>query len=157
MSDAVLWYRDAAVRRFLVFGYLPWLAGFNLAWEVAQLPLYTLWTSSSTGYLAFAVAHCTLGDALIGSGAVLASLIVLRASALGQWRWVRIAACTTTLGVAYTVFSEWINLTVLGSWAYSARMPLIPLGGVEIGASPLAQWLLVPPLALALGRKARLE
>jgi hypothetical protein len=31
--------------------YLPWLAGLNLAWEIAQLPLYTIWIASKLGVL----------------------------------------------------------------------------------------------------------
>lgn len=37
----------------------------NLLWEVAQLPLYTIWQTATTGALAFAVAHCTAGDIII--------------------------------------------------------------------------------------------
>ena len=48
----------------------------------------------------------------------------------------------------YTVLSEWVNTIARGSWAYSALMPVVNLGGVEIGLSPLAQWLVIPPVAL---------
>jgi hypothetical protein len=34
-------------------------------------------------------------------------------------------------------------------------MPTLELASLEIGASPLAQWLLLPPLALYLARKTR--
>lgn len=43
-------------------------------------------------------------------------------------------------GVAYTAFSEWLNVYRLGSWAYTQAMPL--LGG--IGITPLLQWVIVP-------------
>lgn len=39
--------------------------------------------------------------------------------------------------------------TVLGRWSYAPLMPGLTLGGVGIGLSPLAQWLVVPPLALS--------
>ena len=32
------------IRRYIVF-----IAGANFVWEVAQLPLYTIWTNGSTG------------------------------------------------------------------------------------------------------------
>jgi hypothetical protein len=50
--------------------------------------------------------------------------------------------------VGYTALSEWINTIARGSWAYSALMPVIRLGGFEIGLSPLLQWLVIPPVAL---------
>src|SRR5205807_9351338 len=56
------------------------------------------------------------------------------------------------LGVAYTAFSEWLNIVVRQSWAYSERMPLIPLFGFRIGLSPLLQWIIVPATAFGLVR-----
>ena len=64
----------------------------------------------------------------------------------------RIAALTIGFGVAYTVFSEWLNITVCGTWAYSDLMPVVPVTG--IGLSPLLQWVAVPMLALHVARRA---
>jgi hypothetical protein len=152
---AVLWYRDSAALRFIALGYLPWLAGLNLAWEVAHVSLYTLWKEAEPAYIAFSVAHCTLGDVLIGGIALLLALILGRERAFPHWRWSRVAALTVILGAGYTVFSEWMNITILRSWSYSESMPKLDLGGFEIGLTPLAQWLVVPPLALYLARKTR--
>ena len=151
-GDAV-WYRDPPARRFLVLDYLPWLAGLSLAWEVAQLPLYTIWTDSSAGYIAFAVAHCTLGDLMIGSAALALGLIAGRERALEHWHWRRIAVTTALMGTLYTAFSEWLNVAILRSWAYSEWMPVIEIAGLRLGVSPLLQWLIIPPLALYLARK----
>ncbi|MGQ0655245.1 MAG: hypothetical protein ACT4P4_23765 [Betaproteobacteria bacterium] len=152
---AALWYQDAAAWRLFALGYLPLVAGLNLAWEAAHLPLYTLWKDSSARYLAFVVAHCTLGDVLIGSSALLASLIAVRARAVREWRWRHIGIAATALGVGYTMFSEWMNLAILGSWAYAESMPVLDVRAFEIGLSPLAQWLVIPPLALALARRTQ--
>lgn len=65
------------LRRYLVFAVLA-----NLAWEIAQLPLYTIWWTGSWGEIAFAVAHCTLGDALIASTSLLGAPLLL-----GNSRW----------------------------------------------------------------------
>ena len=54
--------------------YLAVLMALMLAWEVAQLPLYTIWREASAGDIAFAVLHCTAGDALIGMGSLGAAL-----------------------------------------------------------------------------------
>lgn len=148
------WYRDCAARRLLALGYLPWLAALSLAWEVAQLPLYTIWTESSAGYIAFAVFHCTLGDLMIGSAALALALIAGRERGLGRWNWRRIAVTTALVATLYTAFSEWLNVAILRSWAYSEWMPVLEIADVRLGVSPLLQWLIIPPLALYLARKA---
>jgi hypothetical protein len=152
--SAAAWYRDRDARLLIAFGYLPWLGGLNLAWETAQLPLYTLWSEAAAGTIAFSVAHCTAGDIAIGAAALIMVLILAREGALAQWRWRRIAVGTALAGAAYTVFSEWNNTAILGSWAYSELMPMFKVAGVDIGLSPLMQWLVLPPLALYLARRA---
>jgi hypothetical protein len=150
---AASWHRDHGARVLLALHYLPWLAGLNLIWEIAQLPLYTLWTEGSPAYIAFAVAHCTAGDILIGACAIALALVASRAREPGDWPWLRIALIATLIGVLYTVFSEWMNTMARRSWEYSSLMPLLRVGGIELGASPLAQWLVIPPLALWLARR----
>lgn len=144
------WYADRAAWRLIGLRYLPWLAGLNLAWEIAHLPLYTLWSEGSPEFIAFSVVHCTLGDALIGSAALAVALIATRARQLVHWRWVPIALVTALAGAVYTGFSEWMNTVVRDGWAYSEWMPVVRLFGAEIGLSPIAQWLILPPLALRL-------
>lgn len=156
MSGAA-WYRDRAALAFIALGYLPWLAGLNLAWEAAHVPLYTLWKEAEAAYIAFAVVHCTLGDILIGGVSLVLALMFGRERGLEGWRWLRIAGLTGLFGMAYTVFSEWMNIQILRSWAYAESMPVIELWNFEIGVSPLAQWLIVPPLALYLARARRGE
>lgn len=147
------WYQDRAAWSFVAFAYVPWLAALQLAWETLQLPLYTVWSDGTPGYLVFSVLHCTAGDVLIGLSALLAALFVLRAGQVPEWRWGRVAAVTVALSVGYTIFSEWLNTRVLRSWAYSEWMPVISIGDVPIGMSPIAQWLLIPPVALFLSRR----
>lgn len=145
------WYRDEQTWRFVVLRYLPWLAALNLGWEVAQLPLYTIWSEAAPGYIAFAVAHCTLGDLLIGMAALALALLAGRESRLAKWHWLRIACLAAAIGVTYTAFSEWMN-TSLARWTYSELMPVVELAGMKLGLSPLVQWLVIPPLALLLAR-----
>ena len=149
-----LWFRDREAWRLIGRGYLPWLAALNLVWEVAQLPLYTLWKEASPAEIAFAVAHCTAGDVLIGCAALAIVLMLIRVGPLAGWKWARISFCTALIGAVYTVFSEWTN-TALFRWAYSELMPTIVLGATEIGLSPLLQWLVLPPLSLYLCRITR--
>lgn len=146
------WYRDREALGFIARRYLPWFAALNLAWEAAHVRLYTLWDKAEAAYIAFSVVHCTLGDVLIGTAALLLALIAGREGALGHWRWRRIAAITVLAGAGYTVFSEWMNITLLRSWTYAPSMPRVDLAGFQLGISPLLQWVAVPPLSLYLAR-----
>lgn len=146
------WYVDRVAWQLIGLRYLPWLTGFSLAWEIAQLPLYTLWREAPVSRIAFSVAHCTLGDALIGTSALVLALILTRAAEPARWRWMRIPVLTAVLAVAYTAFSEWLNTTILRSWSYSELMPVLRGAGIELGLAPLAQWMLLPPLVLRIVR-----
>ncbi len=146
------WYRDRATLRWIAARYLPWMLALNLAWEAAHVRLYTLWQEAEAAYIAFSIVHCTLGDVLIGIAALVAALTLARAASIAHWSWATIAAITSLAGVAYTIFSEWMNITLFRSWTYTEEMPMLEIAGFEIGLTPLAQWLLVPPLALYLGR-----
>lgn len=53
------------------------------------------------------------------------------------------------VGLAYTGFSEWLNVYVRQSWTYSALMPTMAFGTIRIGLSPLAQWLIIPGVGFA--------
>ena len=141
------WYVDRAAWRLIGLRYLPLFAALNLAWEIAHLPLYTLWREPSLAFIVFAVAHCTLGDVMIGAAALALGLIATGAAGVEHWRFIRIALVTALAGTAYTVFSEWLNTVARQGWAYSELMPVLPLFGAEIGLSPIAQWLILPLLA----------
>jgi hypothetical protein len=125
--------------------YLIASAGTNLLWEIVQLPLYTLWWGEPPGTIAYAVAHCTAGDVLIAACSL--ALAVLLA---GRHGWPRrsyghVAALAGTFGVTYTVFSEWLNVEIRKTWAYSDLMPVLP--GLGTGLAPMLQWIVVPGLA----------
>lgn len=146
--------RDALSKdgRPIVLRYLAISAGLNLAWEIAQLPLYTIWRTASSGEILFAVVHCTLGDVLIAAGSfLLALLLVGTRLRRGQLKLGRVAPVTVVLGLAYTVFSEWLNVNVRASWTYAPAMPVLPPLGT--GLTPLLQWMIIPLLAFALARR----
>jgi hypothetical protein len=147
------WYRDRATLALIVKRYLPLLAALNLVWEIAQLPLYTLWRDGSAGYIAFAVVHCTAGDVLIGAAALALALMATRAGPLASWRWREVGLATAALGVLYTAASEWMNTSLRPAWQYSILMPTLTLGEIRIGLSPLAQWLVLPALSLFVSRR----
>ncbi len=119
----------------------------DLAWEVAHVPLYGIWEEGSAGEIAFAVVHCTGGDLLIALSALAAGLILAGSPRWPAERFRVVAALTIAFGVAYTVYSEWLNVSVRGSWSYAPQMPTLPPLGT--GLSPILQWLVVPTLAFA--------
>lgn len=125
--------------------YFIAMAFGNLAWEFAHMPLYTLWETGSAREIAFAAVHCTGGDLLIALGFLAAALVLLGRGAWPQAGYRKVAAAAIAFGLAYTVFSEWLNIQVRGTWAYRDMMPVIPMIGT--GLSPLAQWILLPSLA----------
>jgi hypothetical protein len=126
------------LRRYLLF-----VTGANFLWEAAQLPLYTIWREGSLREKAVAVAHCTGGDVLIAVASLVLALVIAGSgwpgTAAARYR---VGAMALVIGVGYTVFSEWLNVVVRASWAYSDLMPVVPLLG--LGLSPLAQWIVIP-------------
>ncbi|HEV2545968.1 MAG TPA: hypothetical protein VGU20_01390 [Stellaceae bacterium] len=132
--------------RTIALRYLFLATAANLVWEVAQLPLYTIGEASSTEGLAYVVAHCTAGDVIILAAALLLALVLAGDGAWPERGCRSVTVASTFIGVAYTIFSEWLNVHVLQNWAYAPAMPLVPPFGT--GLSPLLQWLLIPPAAL---------
>ena len=137
----------ASYRNVIAFGaaYILIVGVANLVWEIAHAPLYTIWVEGSRGDIAFAIVHCTLGDVLIAASSLSIAWLIA-----GRWGWPRkhywrVAGLSVLLGLAYTVFSEWLNISVRASWAYREIMPTI--GPLETGLSPLLQWIVIPVLA----------
>lgn len=129
-----------------------WFTGLNAAWETLQLPLYTIWRTEPLSRNAFAVLHCTAGDLVIGSAALATALLgVGRTGPSCRAARARVSVVTTLLGVGYAVASEWVNVVVRQTWAYTAWMPRIPPLGT--GLSPVLQWLILPSVALYLAAR----
>ncbi|MBV1796579.1 hypothetical protein [Siccirubricoccus sp. G192] len=125
--------------------YLVAIATANLVWEVAQMPLYTLWWTGTPGEIASAILHCTAGDVLIAAASLVAALVLLGASDWPQRRFGPVAAAAVAIGLGYTAYSERVNLA-RSAWAYSDLMPTLPWLGT--GLAPVAQWLLIPTVSL---------
>ncbi len=138
----------SALRRYVIVSAVA-----NLFWEVLHFPLYTFWRSSTWGQIAYDVAHCTAGDVMIATLTLVASLVLIGRPAWPFASFGEVAALTITAGVAYTIYSEWINVVMRKSWTYAPIMPVLPLTGT--GLSPLLQWLVVPSLALYYASRVR--
>ncbi len=139
LRDSSRWL--AALRTYLAVS----VAGHSV-WEAAQLPLYTIWSTATMRELAFAVLHCTGGDILIALTTLVTALVLSGDSAWPSHRYARVSVLTVSLGLGYTVFSEWLNTGVRANWTYSDWMPTVPWIGT--GLSPLLQWVAIPILAL---------
>jgi hypothetical protein len=132
----------------LALTWTLWLFALNLVWEIVQLPLYAMGRYADWPALGYAVIHCTLGDAAM---AFVSYLIAALATGAPRWplhRPLAGLAVVLAAGELFTIWAEWYNVYVLRSWAYAAGMPTIR----GIGVAPLAQWLVLPPLALTIIR-----
>ena len=124
-----------------------WGLPLNFVWELAQSPLYTDHLNGWR-YVLWTRFHCTLGDVLILLGVFWATAAVFR-----SWRWPlsrgpSAAAAFVLFGLAYTIWSEWLNTSVRQAWEYAPAMPRV----LGIGLAPLLQWLVVPIVLLLVMR-----
>lgn len=114
----------------------------NFPWEVAQMPLYV----DDVNWFEFAL-HCiipSLGDGLI---VLLIFCVGWVARGRSDWAdrpgWAGYALMMIT-GFVIAVIVEWVALHGLQRWSYTASMPLLP--GLGIGAVPVLQMLILPPI-----------
>lgn len=121
----------------------------NLVWEVAQLPLYSIFSTGTPKEIAFALAHCTAGDVLIAVSSFVLGLVATRRSDWPMSRPLLGGTVATLFGLAYTAVSEWQNVYQAGNWSYAPAMPLL----FSIGLAPLLQWIVIPPLSIGCLRR----
>lgn len=120
----------------------------NLTWEIAQVRLYTIWAAADGMSVAWALLHCTLGDVVIALVMfALAGVVLWRADWPASHPWTG-GAIVVIGAMAFTAWSEWYNVYRVGNWGYTASMPMI----FGIGLSPLLQWLILPPVMVAVYR-----
>jgi hypothetical protein len=117
----VLCVTRVALSKECVRNVTAW-AGFafalNLVWEIAQLPLYTIYSTGTLKEIAFALAHCTVGDVLTAVSSFILGLIATRRPDWPVSRPLLGGMVAMLFGLAYTAFSEWQNVYQTGSWSY---------------------------------------
>ena len=91
--------------------YLFRVTLLNAVWEVLQLPLYTIGADGDVPSIAFAVLHCTVGDALIAGFCLVLSLLLAGTKEWPHSRFKAVVLFTMSMGFGYTVYSEWRNTT----------------------------------------------
>jgi hypothetical protein len=104
-----------AVRCYLAASF----AG-HIVWEVAQMPLYTLWRTGSRAEIAWSILHCTMGDVLIASTALMGDA--------GR-PWFACLAVQARLACGRGDYCDWSRLYCLqrarepGTWGLGIRGP----------------------------------
>lgn len=124
----------------------------NLPWEFLQVPFFSEMPRTEHWSGVKTCAQATAGAAVIMLLAYWTVALLFR-----DRRWLcRLTAGQLLIfvgtGVVITVVIERLALagTWVGSWSYSGRMYVIPL--LEVGLSPVLQWIALPPLALWFAR-----
>ncbi|MGH7233454.1 MAG: hypothetical protein ACREJU_19140 [Nitrospiraceae bacterium] len=85
----------------------------------------------------------------LGDGLLILLIFATGWILLGQPEWfehpgVRGYALMVIAGPVIIIPLEWVLIYGAGWWSYTERMPLIP--GLDVGVSPIAQMLALPPL-----------
>lgn len=117
-------------------------AAFNYPWELAQSTLYAEGTHFRAMWW-----HCFVAS--LGDGVLV--LLIFAAGGLlwrgADWfeqpsagRYAFMLAAGLLVGSAL----EWVAVHILERWSYTPRMPIISV--LDIGAVPIAQMLLLPPV-----------
>lgn len=128
--------------RLGAYGFL-----LNAAWEFAHSPLYSDWDREWT-YLLWTRFHCTVGDVLILLSAFWGAAVVCRSRSWMDDRRPIPILVFILVGFGYTAWSEAYNTSVRFSWGYAESMPRL----FGLGATPLAQWIVIPVLLMWLWR-----
>ncbi len=115
-------------------------------WEVAHLPLYTLWEEPERQRVVLYLLHCLAGDVLTASSVYLVAAAVLRDFYWPVHRPLQGGAIIVVTGVVFTGFSEWYNVYQTHAWSYSEAMPLV----FGVGLSPLLQCIVVSTLMVVI-------
>jgi hypothetical protein len=139
-SPAVETQRGARWRQLLAIFVVAVL--FSYPWELAQSPLY-----AGMGHFSVVWWHCfvaSLGDGLLVLFIFLACWLALHRRDWIDRPGIRGYVLMLAVGWSIGVSVEWVAVHVVGGWAYTAQMPLVP--GLGVGAVPVAQMLVLPPL-----------
>ena len=119
----------------------------NLIWEIVQMPLYKD-GSYSLSHITFC-ALASVADALMVVLIYLGVALIYKSPLwIKDLKWQQVVLVILIGGVG-AVLAEMRHLS-LGSWAYSALMPIVPVANV--GVSPVLQFMFLPLLSYHLSR-----
>ena len=120
----------------------------HFVWEMWQVPYFEGMPTTSHWSGVRICTQATFGDAAMAVTAFWAAAGIQRSR-----RWFERPSAIEWVvymgvGVGLTVAFEWLATGPLERWSYGPAMPRIPLLGT--GLLPALQWIVVPPIALAL-------
>ncbi|MCH8055194.1 MAG: hypothetical protein IH857_03450 [Deltaproteobacteria bacterium] len=124
----------------------------NLLWESIQAPLFVFEQQSSAFLLTGCLLFCSGVDAFMTLTSYCALSVVARsrywflARRLSHW------VSFVGIGLVLALASEYTAIHYRNLWEYSSLMPVVP--GLNIGLTPLLQWLILPPIVLILLARA---
>jgi hypothetical protein len=129
------------IRRTVAVIFVLAVAG-NYVWEIAQSPLY-----EGMGDLKKMLPHCFVAS--LGDGLLLLVIFAVGWATFRRSDWFvspgrRGYFVMLVVGLVIGVVIEWAAVHLVGRWAYTPRMPPIPL--LNVGLTPIAQMLILPPL-----------
>ncbi len=118
----------------------------HFAWELLQAPLFSSLDEASHFDGIAICLRATIGDLGIALAAFWAAAVVGGGRGwIGAFR-PRPVATFFAVGLILTVGIEAASAQILNRWTYAPEMPRLPILGT--GLAPIAQWLVVPSLAL---------
>lgn len=123
----------------------------NFVWEMLQMPLFSYPQDASLVQINLACIQASAGDAVM---IVISFWIV---AALRKDRgWIlrpslRSLALFLLPGIIMTIAFEALATGPLHRWTYADTMPILP--GLGTGITPLAQWLILPPIIVFLVKR----
>ena len=131
----------------LVFSFL-----LNLLWETIQAPLFIFDQQSSALLLTGCLLFCSGVDAFMTLTSYCALSVVARSRYWFLTRRLSHWVSFVGIGLVLALASEYTAIHYRNLWQYSGRMPVIP--DLDIGLTPILQWLILPPLVLILLTRA---
>lgn len=114
-----------------------------LMWEIFQSPFYADAFEDPWDRLLYNRLHCSVVDVLIMLGSFWVVALIWGRSWIVKNQTLP-SVIFLMIGVLYTIFSEYYNVSIARTWAYSRWMPTLG----SIGLIPVFQWLLIPTLVL---------
>ena len=118
----------------------------NFVWELLQMPLFAGFADFQYYRLVLHCAKASYGDVVISLVAFAGACLIARSR-----MWIISmnksgVVAFLAIGLVITIVFEILATGPLNRWEYGELMPMIPVIGV--GASPVAQWVILPLLQL---------
>lgn len=145
------WHRALSRLPEIWIGFFGFL--LHYVWEFLQVPFFEGMPEVSHWEGIRTCSQATLGDAWILLLAYWTAAVIERSRYWLEKPSTRAWLIFIGTGLVITVLLEWLATEVWDRWTYAPEMPVVPFIGT--GLLPLAQWLLIPPLALWLARTLR--